>query len=82
MDEAYKKRLRTLLLDPSLLEQKLKVVYTPLHGVGGTIIVPLLESLGMECFPVASQMQPDGFFSGHSPGSTQGVFSRLAAFNC
>ena len=66
MDEAYKKRLKTLVLEPSLFScnaEKLKVVYTPLHGVGGTIIVPLLRSVGVECFPVSSQMKGDGFFS-------------------
>lgn len=65
VDEAYKKRLKTVLIDPALLQKKsaLKVVYTPLHGVGGTIIVPLLESVGVHCLPVPSQMQPDGFFS-------------------
>ncbi|MFZ4115923.1 MAG: phospho-sugar mutase [Chthoniobacterales bacterium] len=63
LDEAYKKRLQTVTLNPSLFQQPLKVVYTPLHGVGGSIIVPLLKSVGVPCLPVASQMQPDGFFS-------------------
>jgi len=63
LDRSYKKRLKSLVLQPSLFEKKLKVVYTPLHGVGGSIIVPLLRSVGVECLPVASQMLPDGFFS-------------------
>ncbi|MCF7729056.1 MAG: phospho-sugar mutase [Chthoniobacterales bacterium] len=63
VDESYKKKLRGLILQPSLFKKNLKVVYTPLHGVGGTIIVPLLESVGVQCSPVFSQMQPDGFFS-------------------
>jgi phosphoglucomutase len=63
VDESYKKKLRGLILQPSLFKKNLKVVYTPLHGVGGTIIVPLLESVGVHCSPVFSQMQPDGFFS-------------------
>ncbi|OHE78059.1 MAG: phosphomannomutase, partial [Verrucomicrobia bacterium RIFCSPHIGHO2_12_FULL_41_10] len=65
IDEAYMKRLETLVLHPSLMKQKpaLKVVYTPLHGVGGVIILPMLHRLGVECLPVASQMLPDGLFS-------------------
>ncbi|MBM3858010.1 MAG: phospho-sugar mutase, partial [Verrucomicrobia bacterium] len=65
IDQAYKKRLKTLILEPSLFQtqKQLKVVYTPLHGVGGVIIVPLLQELGMTCLPVESQMKPDGWFS-------------------
>ncbi len=65
IDKVYKERLKTLVLEPSLFQNKLplKVVYTPLHGVGGVIIVPLLQELGMTCLPVESQMKPDGWFS-------------------
>lgn len=64
IDKAYKERLKTLVLEPSLFQQNsLKVVYTPLHGVGGVIIVPLLQELGITCLPVESQMKPDGWFS-------------------
>jgi len=65
IDKAYKERLKTLILEPSLFQQQkeLKVVYTPLHGVGGVIVVPLLRELGMTCLPVESQMKPDGWFS-------------------
>lgn len=65
IDKAYKERLKTLVLEPSLFQNKppLKVVYTPLHGVGGVIIVPLLQELGMTGLPVESQMKPDGWFS-------------------
>ncbi len=40
----------------------LKVVYTPLHGVGGAWAVKALEAQGVEVLPVAEQMQPDGAF--------------------
>lgn len=65
LDESYLTRLETLVVEPSLMKRKpaLKVVYTPLHGVGGVIILPLLQRLGVECLPVSEQMLPDGFFS-------------------
>lgn len=65
IDKAYKERLKTLVLDPSLFHQphSLNAVYTPLHGVGGAIIEPLLAEVGIKCLPVTSQMKPDGWFS-------------------
>jgi len=64
VDEAYMDRLAKLIIDPELFRGKtvLKTVYTPLHGVGGIIIVPMLHRLGVECLPVQSQMVPDGLF--------------------
>jgi phosphoglucomutase len=64
VDEAYMERLEKLIVDPELFRRKpaLKTVYTPLHGVGGVIIVPMLHRLGVECFPVQAQMVPDGLF--------------------
>ena len=64
IDEAYMERLEKLIVDPELFHLKpaLKTVYTPLHGVGGVIIVPMLHRLGVECIPVPSQMVPDGLF--------------------
>jgi len=64
IDDAYMERLEKLIVDPALFHHKpaLKTVYTPLHGVGGVIIVPMLHRLGVECIPVPSQMVPDGLF--------------------
>lgn len=64
IDEAYMERLEKLIVDPELFRRKpaLKTVFTPLHGVGGVIIVPMLHRLGVECIPVTSQMVPDGLF--------------------
>ena len=64
IDDAYMERLEKLIVDPELFHRKpaLKTVYTPLHGVGGVIIVPMLHRLGVECIPVPSQMVPDGLF--------------------
>lgn len=64
IDEAYMDRLEKLIVDPELFHRtpKLKTVFTPLHGVGGVIVVPMLHRLGVECIPVPSQMVPDGLF--------------------
>ena len=64
IDEAYMTRLATLPLDPDLIrrENSLKIVYTPLHGVGGVIIKPMLQRLGFQCEGVAEQEVPDGRF--------------------
>lgn len=64
VDEAYMQRLATLPLDPELIrrENSLKIVYTPLHGVGGVIIKPMLRRLGFQCDGVAAQEVPDGRF--------------------
>jgi phosphoglucomutase len=64
IDEAYMQRLQTLPLDPDLIrrENGLKIVFTPLHGVGGVIIKPMLARLGFQCRAVESQEVPDGRF--------------------
>ena len=64
IDEAYMDRLATLPLDPALIkrENSLKIVYTPLHGVGAVIIKPMLRRLGFQCEGVAEQEIPDGRF--------------------
>jgi len=64
IDEAYMARLGTLPLNPDLIRQQnsLKIVYTPLHGVGGVIIKPMLDRLGFRFRAVAEQETPDGRF--------------------
>ncbi len=64
IDEAYMARLGTLPLDPELIrrENSLKIVFTPLHGVGGVIIKPMLARLGFQCGTVPEQDIPDGRF--------------------
>ncbi|MEI6337038.1 MAG: phospho-sugar mutase, partial [Verrucomicrobiota bacterium] len=64
MDDAYMQRLETLPLDPELIrrENSLKIVYTPLHGVGAVIIKPMLARLGFQCRGVTEQETPDGRF--------------------
>ncbi len=64
VDEAYMARLETLPLNPDLIrrENSLKIVYTPLHGVGGVIIKPMLDRLGFKFQTVVEQEVPDGRF--------------------
>jgi phosphomannomutase len=44
------------------LAAPLRIVYTPLHGVGGAYTRAILESGGHEVIPVLSQFEPDGIF--------------------
>ncbi len=63
MDELYIARLKTLLLQPSLLEHATtKIVFTNLHGTGGHINVPMLRGLGFEVLTVPEQDIQDGRF--------------------
>ena len=64
MDEAYLDRLERVVLDPGLVarERGLKIVYSPLHGVGASIVMPLLERLGFDATAVPEQLVPDSRF--------------------
>ena len=64
MDEAYLDRLERVVLDPQLVarERGLKIVYSPLHGVGASIVMPLLERLGFDATAVPEQIVPDSRF--------------------
>jgi phosphoglucomutase len=64
LDEAYKVRLRTLVLRPDLVANQadLKIVFTAIHGTGGIISVPVLRELGFQVLTVPEQDQPDGAF--------------------
>ncbi|MDB4408446.1 phospho-sugar mutase [Akkermansiaceae bacterium] len=63
MDRTYMDRLKSVLLQPALLEgRKANVVYTNLHGTGGVIIVPMLKELGFEVLTVPEQDAHDGRF--------------------
>ena len=63
LDEAYKKRLRTLVLRPGIVSRDLKIVFTPIHGTGGIITVPLLREMGFRVLTVSEQDKADGGFS-------------------
>jgi phosphoglucomutase len=63
VDEAYLERLLTLPLNAAMLRSHSpKIVFTPLHGVGGVIIKPALQRLGVRVESVAEQDVPDGRF--------------------
>jgi len=66
MDEKYIEVLKKLVLNPEIVKEegkKLKVVYTPLHGTGNTIVERLLKELGVEnVYVVKEQEKPDGNF--------------------
>jgi phosphomannomutase len=63
----------------------LRIVYTPLHGVGGRYTQSVLEHGGHEVIPVASQFSPDGAFptvafpNPEEPGALDAAFAVAAA---
>jgi phosphoglucomutase len=64
LDEAYMRRLETLVLDPTVIREakSLTIVYTPLHGTGSVIIEPMLKRLGFNFEVVPEQDHFDGRF--------------------
>src|SRR5262249_19189409 len=42
--------------------QEIKIVFTPLHGVGSMTAMETLQAGGFHVLPVAEQMTPDGMF--------------------
>jgi phosphoglucomutase len=65
VDEAYMKRLETIVVDRGVLEQakSLRVVFTPLHGTGAITVRPIFKRLGLNFQIVAEQEKPDPRFS-------------------
>ena len=64
IDQAYMRRLETLILDPRVIREakSLRIVYTPLHGTGSVIIKPMLTRLGFNFQVVPEQDAFDGRF--------------------
>lgn len=63
IDAAYMRRLQTLILQPDLIKSSdLKIVYTPIHGTGGQISIPILKQLGFSVCVVEEQAGFDGRF--------------------
>ena len=64
IDQAYMRRLETLILDPRIVREAkmLRVIYTPLHGTGIVIIKPMLKRLGFNVQIVPEQDSMDGRF--------------------
>jgi phosphoglucomutase len=63
-DSAYLQRLESLILDPALVRaaSSLRIVFTPIHGTGGTIIEPILQKLGFQFSTVPEQQSADSRF--------------------
>ena len=80
MDTRYTERLRTLLLQPALLEgTKTRVVFTNLHGTGGHINVPMLRDFGFDVLTVPEQDVQDGRFpTVESPNPENGPALKMA----
>ncbi|MES2924372.1 MAG: phospho-sugar mutase [Verrucomicrobiota bacterium] len=80
MDALYITRLKTLLLQPSLLEgASTKIVFTNLHGTGGHINVPMLRDFGFEVLTVPEQDVQDGRFpTVESPNPENGPALKMA----
>src|SRR5438034_5036095 len=64
IDQAYMRRLETLILDPLVIREAklLRIIYTPLHGTGSVIIKPMLTRLGFNFQVVPEQDRFDGRF--------------------
>ena len=63
-DEIYRARLRSMILQPAVVAQQkdLKVVFSPIHGTGAVISVPLLRDIGVDVLTVPEQDRQDGLF--------------------
>ena len=65
MDDAYTKMLQTLSVYPEVIaqQQDLKIVYTPIHGTGITLVPKVLAAYGFtNVHIVEEQSIPDGNF--------------------
>jgi phosphoglucomutase len=65
MDEAYIKMLTSLSVYPEVIaaQSDLKIVYTPIHGTGITLVPKVLEAYGFKnVHVVEEQSTPDGNF--------------------
>lgn len=66
LDEKYYKQVLSQQIRPELISQeadRLKIVYTPLHGAGYKMVPEVLKRAGIQhLVPVECQMLPDGNF--------------------
>jgi phosphoglucomutase len=65
IDEAYIKMVKSLSVYPEIIQQQkdLKIVYTPIHGTGITMVPPVLKAFGFENVTIVEeQATPDGNF--------------------
>lgn len=81
IDQAYMRRLETLILDPRVVREakSLRIIYTPLHGTGSVIIKPMLTRLGFNFQVVPEQDCFDGRFpTVNSPNPENGEALTMA----
>lgn len=66
IDNRFIEEIKKLVLNKEIVEEygkDLKVVYTPLHGTGGTLAPRILEEIGLKnVYVVPKQAKPDGNF--------------------
>lgn len=62
MDNAYFKEIKNTALNPKG-KKHAHILYSPLHGTGGTIIPQFLTKLGYKVSVVESQREPDANFT-------------------
>lgn len=65
MDEAYIKMVQGLSVNPEVIKEQrdLKIVYTPIHGTGITLVPRVLAAYGFDNVTVvAEQSEPNGNF--------------------
>ena len=66
IDDKYINELKSRVLNPEIVREegeKLKVVYTPLHGAGNEMVQRILKEIGLKnVYVVPEQEKPDGDF--------------------
>lgn len=62
IDDIYLKEVKSIAVHKDI-KKDINIVYSPLHGTGGTLAPKLLKSSGYNVYPVESQMIPDPNFS-------------------
>jgi phosphoglucomutase len=65
MDDAYIKMVKSLSVNPDVIarQNQLKIVYTPIHGTGITLVPEVLKTFGFSnVHVVEEQSTPDGNF--------------------
>lgn len=62
IDKSYLEDLKSLTINEITWNDKLNVVYTPLHGAAGETVYKLLTDMGYNIKVVENQFKPDGTF--------------------
>lgn len=66
IDDRYIEKLKKLIINKEAInemQKDIKIVYTPLHGTGGTLVKRILKEIGFEnVYVVKEQEEPDGNF--------------------